>query len=439
MRADPEANLGRTEEILDLVRDVSDSSEALGTYLQENTVSISKTGITKVHSATEDLLSLRIFRNGRIGIAGTASGDLETLAELAMASSKFGRPATFDLPSSLQPSSVELVDPELAPIGPEDLLDRLRAFRQDVRDVFPHGSMDGSLSLHRRSFRLANSEGLDADYEKMFVEWNLRVSVPTGEGTVSIATTGSSGSWQEALPDPDRILPPSEWLALAPPHHPPGGTPVVLSPEAFSVLLQGFRAGVSGSSLVRGYSPLAGSVGRAIFSDLLTVNDRPLLNYGAASAPFDAEGTATRDKALVDRGRFTGFIFDLATASEAGEASTGNAGRNYNDLPEPVCTNLLVETGEHTPEEMLSAAGDCVLVDQILSGGTSNVLSGDFSLDASLSYVCRRGTVEGRAGRLRVTGNVYRALSRISMVGRKRHLVGQDSLPYVAVEGLDVF
>lgn len=439
MPADEETSLGRAEEALDLVREVSDASEALGAYLEGETVSISRTGITGAHGFTEDLLSLRIFRNGRIGAAGTASGDLESLAELAMSSSKFGRPVSFDLPSDLEPSSVQLIDPKLSAIGPAELLDRLESIRDTSLSAFPHGSMDGSLSLHRRSFRLVNSEGLDARYSKIFIQWKLRLSLLTSEGTVSISTTGSSGDWAAGFPDAGRLLPPPEWLGFCPRQESPGETLVVLSPEALSMLLQGFRVGVSGSSLVKGYSPLAGSVGRKVFSDLLTIADRPLMDYGAASAPFDAEGTATTDKLLVDTGTFTGFIFDLATAAEAGKASTGNAGRNYNDLPEPVCTNLLLEPGDCTLQDMLSDAGDCFLVEQILSGGTSNVLSGDFSVDSGLSYVCRSGSIEGRARRLRISGNVYRMLGSISMVGNVAHLVGQDSLPYVAVEGLDVF
>ena len=198
------------------------------------------------------------------------------------------------------------------------------------------------------------------------------------------------------------------------------------------------RAGVSARRRLRGSSPLIGKLEERVASESVSIYDRPRLDLGGASAPFDAEGIATYDKPLFENGLFKGFIYDLASAHEAGTRSTGNAGRNCHDAPEPVCTNLVMEPGDQTLEAMVSGVEEGLLVADVLSGGSSNVVTGDFSFDTTSAFVVRDGEIQGRTDRGRITGNVYGALSTVSAIESSLHLAGTDWLPHLRVDRLSV-
>jgi PmbA protein len=162
----------------------------------------------------------------------------------------------------------------------------------------------------------------------------------------------------------------------------------------------------------------------------------PLLDHGASSAPFDAEGTATYDKPLFEKGVFRGFVFDLATAIESGTSSTGNAGRNLDRRPEPVCTNLVMEGGRDTLGSMISSMESGIVVSDILSGEGSNASTGEFAFDSCNVFLVDGGEIAGRIPSALIRGNVYSLLQNVSMVEETLTATGSDLFPAVLTRGV---
>jgi PmbA protein len=285
---------------------------------------------------------------------------------------------------------------------------------------------------------LGNSEGLEASYTKANLRTAVRFTFPTNQGLFTHYYGATAGT---AALEPEEIAANASkvasWASRTLPLESCEG-PVILAPGALSVLLQALRAGVSARRRLRGSSPLIGKLEEKVVSEEVSIHDRPRLDFGGASAPFDAEGVATYDKPLFANGLFKGFIYDLASAYEAGTRSTGNAGRNCHDAPEPVCTNLVMEPGDRTLEAMVSGVEAGLLVTDVLSGGSSNVVTGDFSFDTTSAFVVRDGEIQGRADRGRITGNVYEALSTVSAIESSLHLTGTDWLPHIRFDRLSV-
>lgn len=177
--------------------------------------------------------------------------------------------------------------------------------------------------------------------------------------------------------------------------------------------------------------------GMEVASSAFTLHDRPRLPFGGASAPFDGEGVPTSDRCLVDRGRFSGHIHDLASASECGAATTGSAGRNPGELPVPVCTNLSLEPGDRTLDSLIADAGRGVLVSELLPGGYGSTSDGDFRIPLAAAFTVSDGLVRApvSAGCF-LAGNASEILGRIVAVEDTLYGVESDRLPHVLIDGL---
>jgi PmbA protein len=427
---------GAEERLLEMADAVSASAEVVGTALDEESAEVLYGGEIAPHRTLSSFLSLRIFRSGRLGGAGGTSAAPGKLLDMAISTARVGPEADFSFPGSTRPAEVPILDPGVAGMGCPDLSDALDRLRRRTSKAYPYSTLEGSISVRRLRVGIRNSAGLSVDYIKAILEWDLQLLVPTSDGLVTFTSAAATGrptdspgaSLLSDLPDPDLLSRASG----------PSGrrAPVVFAPEALSVLLQPVRVGVSGRSMLAGSSPLRNMEGGQVFSPEVTILDRPLMELGAGSAPFDAEGIETRDKPLFEEGRFRGFVFDLATAGMAGRGSTGNAGREYDTPPSPVVTNLeMAGGGLELPELMKMAEGGYLVCG--FQGGNSDAVTGEFTLDAGAAFSLREGRPEARLRRLTLSGNSYRLLSRTTGLSKRRRLSGRDTLPYVCVEAVD--
>lgn len=424
------------ERLLDMADGVSSSAEVVGTALDEESAEILYGGEIAPHSSLSSFLSLRIFRNGRLGGAGGTSAAPGKLLDMAISTARVGPRARFDFPGSTSSGELNLTDPGVETLGCGDLFEALKRLRREAGAVYPYSTLEGGITVRRMRVGIRNSRGLQASYRKALLEWDLQLLVPTSEGLVTFTSAGATCRPTE--------LPGAELLRTLPDHGmlsrtrgaPSGSLPVVFAPEALSVLLQPVRVGVTGRAMLAGSSPLRNMRGGQAFSSALTLLDRPRMELAAGSAPFDAEGVPTRDKTLVDQGVFRGFVYDLATASLAGTESTGNAGRDYDTPPAPVVTNLEMKPGNLSMDELLGRAdGGCLVCS--FQGGNSDAATGDFTLDAGAAFTVSDGKPAARIRRLTVSGNSYRLLSRVGGLSKSRRLCGRDLLPYLSAEAVD--
>src|SRR5690606_34848415 len=110
-----------------------------------------------------------------------------------------------------------------------------------------------------------------------------------------------------------------------------------------------------------------------IFSPLVTIAERPHIPRGLASAPFDDEGVATRERNVVEGGVLKGYFLGSYSARKLGMRSTVNAGGNH---------NLILEPGALDFAAMLKRMGRGLLVTELLGMGI-NMVTGDYSRGAA--------------------------------------------------------
>lgn len=178
--------------------------------------------------------------------------------------------------------------------------------------------------------------------------------------------------------------------------------PVLFSPEVARGLIGHFIGAIRGGSQYRRASFLLDAAGQQVFPDWFCLSERPHLPKALASAPFDHEGVATRDRELVEGGVLLGYVLGSYSARKLGLRTTGNAGGTH---------NLIVPGNGGDLAEMLRRMDRGLLVTELMGQGVNGV-TGDYSRGAAGFWV-EGGRIQYPVHEVTVAGNlkdVYRGI-----------------------------
>lgn len=182
--------------------------------------------------------------------------------------------------------------------------------------------------------------------------------------------------------------------------------PVLFEAPAAIQLIGHFVSAVNGGNLYRKTSFLVDSLGKPVFSALVNIEERPLEPQGMASAAFDEEGVATRERAVVKDGVVQGYFLGSYSARKLGMQTTGNAGGHH---------NLVVAPGTRDFRGMLREMGRGLLVTELLGHGV-NPVTGDYSRGAA-GYWVEGGEIRFPVEEVTIAGNLKAMFKGIVAVG----------------------
>jgi PmbA protein len=115
-------------------------------------------------------------------------------------------------------------------------------------------------------------------------------------------------------------------LALVGARKPPTmRVPVIFERDAAAAVLEDVFAALSAANVAIGNSWLADRVGKRVANERVTVIDDGRLRGGLGSAPFDGEGSATRETTAIRAGVLEAFLSDVYWGRRLGVPTTGNA------------------------------------------------------------------------------------------------------------------
>lgn len=211
--------------------------------------------------------------------------------------------------------------------------------------------------------------------------------------------------------------------------------PVVYHPRVASQLLGNLASAISGSAIARGTSFLKDRMGEAVFPDHITILDDPHLARGTRSRPFDAEGQEAEALKLIDGGVLTTWLLDCRTANQLGLKSNGRASRGVSSGPSPGSTNLYMQAGSVSAEDLISDITDGFYVMGLMGRGGS-VVTGDYSEGANGFWI-KNGKITHPVTEVTIAGNLadmYKALTPADDLEFK----GAVNAPTLRVEGMTV-
>ncbi|HEX5508424.1 MAG TPA: TldD/PmbA family protein [Pseudolabrys sp.] len=211
--------------------------------------------------------------------------------------------------------------------------------------------------------------------------------------------------------------------------------PVVFDPRVAGSLVSHLASAANGAAIARKTSFLMGKMGEKLFSDSISIIDDPLRRRGQRSRPFDGEGVGGRRLALVENGVLRSWLLDSATARELGLTTTGHAQRGVSSSPSPGPTNLHLEPGRQTPDELIADIADGFYVSDLIGMGV-NMVTGDYSRGASGFWI-ENGKCTYPVSEVTIAGHLLEMFETLTPANDLKFRYGVNA-PTVRLEGLTV-
>ena len=211
--------------------------------------------------------------------------------------------------------------------------------------------------------------------------------------------------------------------------------PIIYDNHISSTIVSHLSSAISGSSITRGTSFLKERMGEKIFSDKITIRDNPHRIRGLRSKPFDAEGVANRPTDLVKDGVLQTWLLDSRSARQLGLETTGHAGRGTGSPPTPSVTNLYMEAGDISPEDLIGGIKNGFLVTDLIGMGVS-IVTGDYSRGAAGFWI-EDGKITYPVSEVTIAGNLKDMFQNITPANDLEFRRGTDA-PTLLVEGMTV-
>ena len=331
---------------------------------------------------------------------------------------------------------LDLVDGEEP--SPERLMERAAAAEDAARAVPGVTNSEGAEAGWGRSrVAMAASNGFAGSYAS--TGHSVSAAVLAGEGTAMERDYAFSSAVHAAdLRDPVAIGHEAGTRAV----RRLGGrkiatchVPVVFDPRIAASLLRHLAGAISGPAVARGTSFLKDKLGQRIFPAGMTVIDEPHKPRGLRSKPFDGEGLPNRRRAIIEDGVLTTWLLDLASARQLKLESTGHASRGTSSPPGPSPTNLWLEPGPVTAQELIGDIPAGLYVTELMGMGVNGV-TGDYSRGAAGFWI-ESGALADAVSEVTVAGNLKDMFLHLTAANDLDFKTGVDA-PTIRIDGMTV-
>jgi PmbA protein len=391
-----------------------------------------------------DDVGLRVFVGRKQAVVSTndiGRADVDALASRAVAMARvapddhYAGLADKERLSHRHPD-LDLVDPDIPDVS--ELEDRARAAEQAglaVKGVSKSGGASASAGIG--GMVLVTSDGFHGAY--LASRRGFSMMAIAGEGTGMERDYDYTSALHESdLEAPEKVGRRAGERAIRrinPRKVKTQQVPVIFEPRVASSLIGHLAGAANGASIARKSSFLKDKLGEKIFASGIRVVDDPLRKRGLRSHPFDGEGVSVKKMNLVEDGVLTSWFLDSATARELGMTTTGHASRGVSSPPSPSPTNLHLEPGTLTPEQLISETGTGFYVTDLIGMGT-NLVTGDYSRGAAGFWI-ENGELSYAVSEVTIAGHLFDMFRTLTPANDLAFKYGTNA-PTLRVEGLTV-
>lgn len=319
------------------------------------------------------------------------------------------------------PSTQELLETALA----------VEAAGLEVKGV--EQSDGGSASASKNQVVLAASNGFSGQYARS--GYSVSTSMVAGQGTNMARDYDYSAAVHLAdLQDAASIGTIAGKRAVArlnPQKVESQKCPVVFDWRVAGSLIGHLSKAVNGSSISRGTSFLKDLMGEMVFADGVNIIDDARMLKGLASKPFDGEGIATGTHHIIENGQLASWMLDCRSARQLGLQSTGHASRGTSSPPSPSSSNLYLQAGNQSRDELISGIKQGLLVTELIGMGV-NGITGDYSRGASGFWI-ENGQIVYPVNEVTIAGNLKDMFAQLTPAN-DLHYHGTTNAPSCRIE-----
>ncbi|GAB2715578.1 metalloprotease PmbA [Halomonas garicola] len=185
-----------------------------------------------------------------------------------------------------------------------------------------------------------------------------------------------------------------------------GTFPVLFDPSQAGGLVGHLMGALAGGALYRQASFLCDSLGKPLFPEWFSLEERPMERGATASSPFDGDGVQTRNNRFIDRGKVASYMLSAYSARRLSMETTGNAGG---------ARNLRLDAPLEPIDALLKRMDRGVWVTELMGQGVNGV-TGDYSRGASGFWV-ENGEVQYPIEEFTVAGNLEQMFANLAGLG----------------------
>ncbi|MEM0899805.1 MAG: TldD/PmbA family protein [Pseudomonadota bacterium] len=351
-------------------------------------VSVRDGQVESTDASESNDMSLRVFCGKKVAsVSAAIDGDADMLAERAVAMAKVSPEDPFNGLAPEQLLAKEIADLDLYD-STEMTADELRdeALAMEAAALAVDGvtkSSGAGASAGSGGLVLVTSHGFVGSY----------IGSRFGKSVSAIAGTGTG---MERDYDFSSVIHASELKSaeevgrnageravkrLNPRKMPTGSVDVVFDPRVARGILGHVSAAINGAAVARKSSFLRDKMGEQILHENINIIDQPHIVRGPGSRPFDGEGVAGETLSMVENGVLNHWFLSSSVGRELGLPTNGRGTRGGNVVTAS-STNLSLEPGEISPEDMIKDVGTGFYVNEVIGQGV-NMVTGEYSRGAS--------------------------------------------------------
>jgi PmbA protein len=216
--------------------------------------------------------------------------------------------------------------------------------------------------------------------------------------------------------------------------------PLILTPNGtISFIMSPIASAINAETFQYKRSFLVDKREQIIGSELLTLEDNPLIDGAVGSKIYDGEGVPCQNKIIIDKGKFLkdGLLHNSYTAGKEGIRSTGNASRTaYSSIPKIGSTNFIMQPGDISKDEMIKDIKEGIILTS--TGDSPNIATGDYSGLIMHGNIIKNGEIKEPLNETMFGINLLDLFKKVDAVSKEFKIYGGFQAPYVRIKEINI-
>ena len=406
--------------LLEKALKVADGAEIYKREVSSTSVSVLLGDMQGIEAEKKTEISLRIVKNGKMGMAVSTSLEDESIIERALISLENQSNEAEEFPNEAY-DDVQAFSEDVYRLKTEDLVDM--AFDISHRFKALDASVGFSVYVDRtyKKVNMINSSGFDGVYQ--YTNLSIGLGTLNQQGFRNVTREFTAGHISQVT---DEHLVKLLELHRLSDHEislENEKMPVVFDGTVMGSLMLRVVGGISGGNITKKISPVSEALGQQIFSEKITIRDDATHPLGCNTYAFDDEGIPAQNTVLYEHGVLRNYLLSISHAKKLNATPTGNAqkralfSKEIEDVPAIFDSNLIVE-GDAIPDETIfKSIKRGLYITGVMGAHTGNIVQGEFSMNISSGYLIEEGKLVGKVKGAMIAGNIYELFKHVEGIG----------------------
>lgn len=396
---------------------------------------IRNTQVDKLLQSSENQLVLNLFKENRFGTFSTNRMDKKELSRFmdrAIDSIGFLAPDVCrQLPNpdryfKGQQSDLNVYDADIVRMSSDEKMQAAFAVSEEILDTDARILSVQSSYSDGESFKYSvTNNGFEGETTHSYFSLTAQVSVQGEDGAKPEAFWYDQALFWKKLErtgiGSTALKKALERIGQKP--APSGTYPMIVDNMSIGRLLAPVLNALNGGALQQKNSFLLDKIGTQIFSNLVTIVDRPHIQGGFGARYFDNEGVETKNRSIIEQGVLQTYFIDTYNGLKMGVEPT---------ISSP--SQLIFDHGKQSMAQMVQSLEKGILVTGF-NGGNCNSSSGDFSFGVE-GFLIENGICVQPISEMNITGNMLQLWSQVAEIGNDPKMNSAYQIPSVMFDGV---